>query len=241
MSKTIDEYANEFYENYSNSDFQINQGASVLLIKDDEIYFALAKEKSWKYNNDKIPIIKFTGIGGTREKDEKIFKTLKRELKEEVNLNIENLNFPKITETTIVTNYSENSKIKFNGLYNPLYIVDYRLPLRDDIKINEKKKYSCLQLFVYIANVDENISISPVEEDNITGIISANKENLVKYLNGNCQINSKEANIKWKKKYKNLEKIIINPKFTPKGIIDAGLDMQDLLDILKGEKYKYVK
>ena len=92
LSKTIDEYANEFYENYSNSDFQINQGASVLLIKDDEIYFALAKEKSWKYNNDKIPIIKFTGIGGTREKDEKIFKTLKRELKEEVNLNIENLN-----------------------------------------------------------------------------------------------------------------------------------------------------
>ena len=126
-------------------------------------------------------------------------------------------------------------------MYNPLYIVDYRLPLRDDIKINEKKKYSCLQLFVYIANVDENVSISPVEEDNITGIISANKENLVKYLNGNCQINSKEANIKWKKKYKNLEKIIINPKFTPKGIIDAGLDMQDLLDILKGEKYKYVK
>ena len=125
---------------------------------------------------------------------------MKRELKEEVNLNIENLNFPKITETTIVTNYSENSKIKFNGLYNPLYIVDYRLPLRDDIKINEKKKYSCLQLFVYIANVDENVSISPVEEDNITGIISANKENLVKYLNGNCQINSKEANIKWKKK-----------------------------------------
>ena len=84
MFLDINEYANEFYKQYINSEFQINQGASVLLIKSNRIYFALAKEKSWKYIENE-PVIKFTGIGGTREIGEKIEKTLARELKEEVN------------------------------------------------------------------------------------------------------------------------------------------------------------
>ena len=79
MILDINEYANKFYNQYIDSEFQINQGASVLLIKNNRIYFALAKEKSWKYRENE-PIIKFTGIGGTREKEEKIEKTLEREL-----------------------------------------------------------------------------------------------------------------------------------------------------------------
>ena len=49
MCLDINEYADKFYNQYIDSEFQINQGASVLLIKNNRIYFALAKEKSWKY------------------------------------------------------------------------------------------------------------------------------------------------------------------------------------------------
>ncbi len=232
MCLDINEYANKFYNQYIDSEFQINQGASVLLIKNNRIYFALAKEKSWKYIKNE-PIIKFTGIGGTREKEEKIEKTLERELKEEVNIDIKDLKFPNIENTIIVKNTENNSTIKFQDVlnYNPLYIVEYKLPLRDDINITGKK-YSCLQLFVYIAKANDNINIKPVENDNITGIISANGQELEKYLEGNCRVN--DTNITWKSKYKNLKNIIINPKFTPQGIKGAGYKLEDLLNFVKG-------
>ena len=232
MFLDINEYANEFYKQYINSEFQINQGASVLLIKNNRIYFALAKEKSWKYVENE-PVIKFTGIGGTREIGEKIEKTLARELKEEVNIDIKDLKFPNIENTIIVKNTENNSNVKFREPlnHNPLYIVEYKLPLRDDINVIGKK-YSCLQLFVYIAKVNDDVTIKPVENDNITGIISANVQELEKYLEGNCRVN--DTNIIWKSKYKNLKNIIINPKFTPQGIKGAGYTLSDLLNLMEG-------
>ena len=231
MDVSIDEYSDSFYNKFEESEYQINQGASVLLIKRDKIYFALAKEKSWKYD-DGVPIIKFTGIGGTREKEEKIMDTLKRELYEEVEISIDRLCFPKINETLIVKNYEENSKIKFKNCNtpNPLYVVDYRLPLREDVK-SYGKKYSCLQLFVYIAKVSEDCEIKPRENDNITGIISANKQQFNNYIDGNYKVNIRENNITWKNKYKDIEEIIVNPKFTPQGLKKAGLTLENLLKL----------
>lgn len=232
MNLSIDEYSDNFYNKFAESEFQINQGASVLLIKNDKIYFALAKEKSWKYDDNGLPIIKFTGIGGTREKNEKIMDTLKRELYEEVDISIDKLHFPEINETIVVRNFEDNSKIKFENCNtpNPLYIVDYRLPLREDVK-TFGKKYSCLQLFVYVAKVNEDCEIKPRESDNITGIIHADKQQLNSYIDGNCKVNTTENNITWKNKYKDIKEIIVNPKFTPQGLKNAGLTLEELLKL----------
>lgn len=238
LEYTVDGYAEYFYNKYKDTEYQINQGASVLLIKENKVYFALAKEESWEYVDNKIPNIKFTGIGGTKEKKEIIFDTLRREIKEEVNIEIQKLQFANVKKTIIVRNNAENSNIEFEkGLTpNPLYIVQFELPLRNDIK-SEGKKYSCLQLFVYIAKVDKNVEIIASNTDNITGIISADNEQLEKYIDGNCLIENYN-NILWKKKYERnlLSNIIVNPKFTPKGIRMAGLKLSDLLSYFEGGK-----
>lgn len=233
MSNLIDNYANEFVNKYSDSNFQINQGASVLIVKNEKMYFALAKEKSWKYNENQIPIVKFTGIGGTREKEEKIWDNLQRELKEEVGIKTENLYFPHIEKTIIVKNYDKNENIKFDDKISPLYVIDYKLPLRDDINNIKGKKYSCLQLFVYLASANQEQNILPEEEDNITGILKINNEIFERCLQGNFRINNTKDIINWKKKYTNIDEIIVNPKFTPMGIRDAGLSFEKILNIIK--------
>lgn len=240
--KTIVDLIKEYLEEYPENDYQINQGASLLLIQDDKIMFTLTKTKKWKQKGD-ITEIKFSGIGGALEKDESVYECLKRETMEEIEIDINDIIFPKLFETFIVDNNRPVNKIELDidaKEKTPLYVVRLKLPLREDTD-EKDKKYSCLQLIVYIAKINSNVEVKISEKENIPGLLIIKGESLEEVLEGKIILDDTEKNdnieIKWNKSFdkENIpKKINLIPQFTPLGLRNINLSFNEIKKILEG-------
>ena len=238
--KTIIDLIREYLIQYPEKDYQINQGASLLLVQDDKIMFTLTKKKKWKYN-DGITEIKFSGIGGALEKNESIFECLKRETMEEIETDIKSINFPNLDETLIIDNDKPVSKVKLNidcCEKTPLYIVKLKLPLRDDTT-EKNKKFSCLQLIVYVAKIEPNVEVKISESETIPGLLVVKGDALEELLEGKIVLNSSQENekykIKWNKNFSGdiPKKIQLIPQFTPIGLKKTNLKFDEIKKILE--------
>ena len=239
--KTINDLIKEYLSEYPKDEYQINQGASLLLIQEDNIIFTLTKQKKWKDKED-ITEIKFSGIGGALETGESIFECLKRETMEEIGIDIKNINFPDLTQTFIIDNdepivkneLSIGSKEKI-----PFYVVRLKLPLREDTTETDKK-FSCLQLVVYIAKIDSNTDVKVLENE-IPGLLFVKKEALYDVLNGKITMEKNKNNdyvkIKWNDNFphnKIPSTIKLLPQFTPLGLKKINLSFNQINQILEG-------
>lgn len=237
---TIVDLIKEYLQQYPEQEYQINQGASLLLIQNDKIMFTLTKTKKWKYKND-ITEIKFSGIGGALEKNESIFGCLKRETMEEVEIDINDVRFPNLYETFIVDNDLTVNKVKLNIDENektPLYVVRLKLPLREDTT-EKNKKFSCLQLVVYVAEIQDNIEVNISEKETIPGLLVVKKEYLERLLCGevilDTSLKNENIEIKWNINFKEEipKSIKLIPQFTPIGLKKTGLKFNDIKKILE--------
>lgn len=241
--KTIVDLIKEYLKQYPESDYQINQGASLLLIQDDKIMFTLTKLKKWRKKND-ITEIKFSGIGGALEKNESIFECLKRETMEEIEIDINDIKFPKISETFIVDNDRPLNKIELDidaKEKTPLYVVRLKLPLREDT-VEKNKKFSCLQLIVYVAKINSNIEVRISEDESIPGLLIVKGKSLKEVLEGKVILDNTQKNdnieIKWNKNFEkeNIPKIInLIPQFTPIGLRKTNLSFNEIKKLLEGQ------
>lgn len=238
--KTIYDLIKEYLMQYPEKEYQINQGASLLLVQNDKIMFTLTKAKKWKHNND-ITEIKFSGIGGALEKNETIFECLTRETMEEVEVDIKDVHFPSLDETIIVDNDKEVYKVKLNIDKNektPLYIIRLKLPLREDTT-EKNKKFSCLQLVVYVAEIDDSIDIKISEKETIPGLLIVKDKCLEKLLNGeiilDTLIKNDDIEIKWNKSFKEdiPKRIKLIPQFTPIGLKRTRLKFNEIKNMLE--------
>ncbi|MBE5806464.1 MAG: hypothetical protein E7313_07175 [Clostridiales bacterium] len=239
--KTILDITKEYLNTYPEEDYQINQGASLLLIQEDKIMFTLTKTNKWKKNED-ITEIKFSGIGGALEKNESIFECLKREVKEEISLDIKEIDLPNLDEAFLVNNTEVLEKIKI-GIDKhervPLYIVRLKLPLREDT-LEKNKKFSCLQLIVYVGKINSNTYIEISNEETIPGLLVVRGTMLKDLLDGKIILNSKTINndieIRWNKNFEQKlipDKIKLIPQFTPIGLKTTELTFNDIKKIWK--------
>lgn len=238
--KTIVDFIKEYLLQYPEQEYQINQGASLLLVQSDKIIFTLTKTKKWKYNDD-ITEIKFSGIGGALEKNETTFECLKRETMEEVEINIKDVYFPNLHETFIVDNDKAVHKVKLSideKEKTPLYIVRLKLPLREDTT-EKNKKFSCLQLVVYVAEIDNDIEIKISENETIPGLLIVKEKYFEKLLSGEIILDTflknNEIEIKWNKGFKKdiPKRIKLIPQFTPIGLKKIGLKFSEIKKILE--------
>lgn len=239
--KTINDLIKEYLSKYPKDEYQINQGASLLLIQKDSIIFTLTKEKKWKSEED-ITEIKFSGIGGALETGESIFECLKRETMEEIGINIKNIDFPDLKQTFIIDN--DNPIVKNELSIDseekiPFYVVRLKLPLREDT-IETDKKFSCLQLVVYIAKINSNTDVK-VSENEIPGLLFVKKEALYDVLDGKVTMEKNKNNdyvkIKWNEnfpQYKIPSTIKLLPQFTPLGLKKINLSFNQINQILEG-------
>lgn len=240
--KTIIDLIKEYLNEYPESEFQINQGASLLLVQDDKIMFTLTKTKKWKQKNDTTEI-KFSGIGGALEKNESIFECLKRETMEEVEIDINDISFPELYRTFIVDNDKPVNTIELDidtKEKTPLYVVRLKLPLREDTD-EKNKKYSCLQLIVYIARINSNVEVEISKKENIPGLLVVKGEALKELLEGKIILDDTQKNdsvkIKWNKNFdkENMpKKINLTPQFTPLGLRKIKLSFNEIKKILEG-------
>lgn len=240
--RTIIDLINEYLQEYPEKDYQINQGASLLLIQDNKIMFTLTKTKKWKTNGDTTEI-KFSGIGGALEKNESIFQCLERETMEEVEIDINNIDFPNLEETFIIDNNKPLEKIGLDIDVNektPLYIVRLKLPLREDTT-EKNKKFSCLQLIVYVAKIKSNIEVKISEKETIPGLLVVNGSALKRLLEGKVILNElqkkEEIEIRWNKNFRKSDipkKIKLIPQFTPIGLKETNLTFKDIKNFWEG-------
>lgn len=230
------DYISEFKNNYED-EFQVNQGSSVILIQGDRIIFSLVKPKFWKESNNIIRV-DFSGIGGSIESGEDSLQCLDRELQEEINISIDDIDFANPSEIVIIKNdtVSTLSLDTVDNIVNPIYILQLELPLREDINDSTKTK-SCLQLFVYLAEIRDSIEINISTEEDIPGLILVDGAKLEDILSGNVILNTDDITegleIRSNKNAIDLPPTIhLKPKFTPTGLIKADLKFEDLINML---------
>lgn len=239
--RTIRDLTNEYLREYPKNEYQVNQGASLLLIQGDNIIFTLTKQKKWKKKAE-ITEIKFSGIGGALEPDETIFECLKRELMEEINIDIKDIDFPNLKQTFIIDNDKPILKDELSIDQKekvPFYVVRFKLPLREDM-METNKRFSCLQLVVYIAKIDPNIEIK-VSENEIPGLLFVRKETLHDVLAGGVILekykNDDYVRIKWNETFiqDRIPSIIkLLPQFTPLGLKKINMSFDQINRVLKG-------
>ncbi|WP_069997878.1 NUDIX domain-containing protein [Cellulosilyticum sp. I15G10I2] len=213
---------------------QINRGAGVLLIFKNGIYFLLSKPKYWETDRNST-IIKFGGIGGSIEKNEKPIECLKRELDEEVKISFEQIKFAYPSTTLLIKDDMPIQRINMteSDIPSPIYVLELILPLRKD-RAQTGKTYSSLQLFVYLAKVKNSFTPKISENEDITAIMHVNQNILDRLLKGEIEVNKKETlqgiKIFWNE---NLSKDIplnfkLYPRFSPIGLLKANLHFKDL-------------
>ncbi|WP_069997877.1 NUDIX domain-containing protein [Cellulosilyticum sp. I15G10I2] len=235
------EIMQEFIEKYSH-DCQVNQGSSLIIMHNEGLYFSLVKPKFWRKASEianKV-LIDFSGIGGAIEKGETPIDCLKREIMEEIKLRYSELTFAFPKKTMIISNDSNIAKVEIQDQENnpnPIYILEFKLPLRSDRAI-KGKSYSCLQLFVYLAKLKENRLLEVSEDEEIPALIYVKKDQLAELLTGNIEIVNMAApsglEITWNKNFNiNIpEHIVLTPKFTPTGLIKGQLDYASLQKLI---------
>lgn len=235
---TEDNIIKKFLEKYSKEEYQVNLGSSLLLIQGEEIVFTLTKEKSWE-EAEKYTKVKFSGIGGSVESSETRFECMLREINEEVGLKKDKINFLKNNKTILISKTGISS-VRLNSEssnINPLYIIELELPIRPEYR-KSGKKTSCLQLFVYLAEIEEDFILEATEVD-LPGLLFVHGCVLDEILNGEIVFNTNNYNkqvlIKWNTSFcaeKVPKNILLLPQFTAKGLKSTGLTFQELKSLL---------
>lgn len=220
LTDAFSKYKSEYFL----KQFQVNQGASVVLLDKDHVYFVLTKMNKWKHHEDKIEI-KYSGIGGAIENGETPFECLERELKEEIGLSIKELSFIKPIKVKYIKpdNKIQEFESKEEDIL-PLCIFEREFPLREDIIISRRNEYkgSCLQLFIYTAY--SNNRELRIRESEIPALLKIKKKAINDFIQKDQLFDSKQGsdvidvieNRVFVEKYGSLpSKVLFKAQFTP--------------------------
>lgn len=242
----VSNLAAAFRERYAD-DFQLNQGASVLLLDGAGLFFSLAKPRNWVREADGVTTVGFSGIGGGLEPNETILECLEREMGEEAGLALHDVVFADVAATQVLR--ADGVVATLSGVGEvpirrdvaapvPGFVLELLLPLRTDRPSGGKER-SCLQLFVYLGRLVGKEPRIPPGED-IPALLHVRGECLPRLLAGELWVERGEpsaglsllANTHTPVPLP--ERVRLVPHFTPRVLIALGLGFDELTAAMLG-------
>lgn len=220
-----------------NRNFEINIGASVVLLYNGGIIFSLVKPTYWRTEAHGLLVIDYSGIGGSVKKNETPYQCAVREIYEEIGISEKNLRLPNKSGNLL---YIKDKKRQFMTVSAktkepaPLCIYEIKVSKRYD-RPNQSAR-SCLLLFVYLVKLEGNKMPHIRKSEDIPGLVNVKGTFLNEFLKGvkvefDAEPSPRNYSLHIRAKYKKLlpQTFILSPKFTPQAILSSGLKYKDFI------------